>query len=49
MGAVLYEPNILGSKGPRKMTVLLPKLDPAGGRTLPRPVGADASTSLLAE
>ena len=49
VGSVLYEPNLLGSKGPRRMTVLLPKLDPREGRTLPRRVGPDTSASLLAE
>ena len=29
-----YQPNVLGTKGPRKMTVLLPKLDGASGRPL---------------
>lgn len=27
MGAVLYESNVLGSKGPRKMTVMIPTID----------------------
>ena len=27
LGAVLYQPNVLGSRGPRKMTVVLPKLE----------------------
>jgi len=26
LGAVMYAPNIIGTKGPRKMTVVLPKL-----------------------
>ena len=28
---MLYEPNLLGSKGPRKMRVILPALDPETG------------------
>ncbi|KAI8999299.1 tubby C-terminal-like domain-containing protein [Gaertneriomyces semiglobifer] len=31
-GAVLYEPNLLGFKGPRKMTVLLPAMTKDGNR-----------------
>ena len=27
MAAVLYESNVLGSKGPRKMTVLIPTIN----------------------
>ena len=27
MGAVLYESNVLGSKGPRKMNVMIPTID----------------------
>ncbi|ORZ33683.1 tubby C-terminal-like domain-containing protein [Catenaria anguillulae PL171] len=30
--AILYEPNILGFKGPRKMTILLPIMSPDGDR-----------------
>ncbi|KAJ3349875.1 hypothetical protein HDU83_000251, partial [Entophlyctis luteolus] len=32
LAAVLYEPNILGVKGPRKMTVILPGMEPMPGR-----------------
>ncbi|KAM3129701.1 hypothetical protein pb186bvf_018214 [Paramecium bursaria] len=32
LGVVLYESNILGSKGPRKMQVLLPKVDSKSGQ-----------------
>lgn len=32
LGAVLYESNILGSKGPRRMTVVIPVVDPNTGR-----------------
>jgi tubby-related protein 1 len=30
MGAIVYNPNIMGTKGPRKATVVLPKLVPSG-------------------
>ena len=32
MAAVIYEPNVLGLKGPRRMTVLLPPMDHEGQR-----------------
>lgn len=32
LGCVLYESNILGSKGPRKMTVIIPAIDDTGRR-----------------
>ncbi|KAJ3357629.1 hypothetical protein GGF32_000921 [Allomyces javanicus] len=32
LAAVLYEPNILGFKGPRKMTILLPTMTKSGER-----------------
>jgi hypothetical protein len=46
LGAALYQTNVLGTKGPRKMTVLVPKLAP-GGRTphLTQPKG-EGSTLL---
>ncbi|PSC74109.1 king tubby [Micractinium conductrix] len=34
LGAVMYQTNVLGTKGPRKMTVLLPKLAPGGAKPL---------------
>ncbi|KAI9298886.1 brain tubby protein-like protein [Neoconidiobolus thromboides FSU 785] len=37
LGAVFYEPNILGFKGPRKMTVLLMGMTPDGKRPEFRP------------
>ena len=37
LAAVAYQPNLLGTKGPRKMTVLIPRLDAAGRRTAFRP------------
>lgn len=40
LGTALYQTNVLGTKGPRKMTVLIPKLDMDGQRALPlRPKG----------
>ena len=30
MGAVMYNPNLMGTKGPRKAVVVLPKLVPSG-------------------
>ncbi|KAJ3108004.1 hypothetical protein HDU97_002584 [Phlyctochytrium planicorne] len=38
LGGVLYEPNILGFKGPRKMTVLLPAMTKDGMRIPFRPL-----------
>ncbi len=32
-----YQPHLLGAKGPRRMTVLLPRLDAAGRRAAFRP------------
>lgn len=37
IGAVVYERNILGTKGPRKMAVLVPYVDESGKRTVWRP------------
>lgn len=34
LGAALYQTNVLGTKGPRKMTVLIPKLEAGGQRPL---------------
>ncbi|KAJ1949626.1 hypothetical protein IWQ62_006700 [Dispira parvispora] len=41
--AVLYEPNILGFKGPRKMTLILPALKRDGSRQHHRPGKEDIS------
>lgn len=37
LGCVLYEPNVLGFKGPRRMTVALPSMTKAGKRIDVRP------------
>lgn len=37
-GAVVYEPNLLGLKGPRKMTVVLPTMTRQGERIDVRPI-----------
>jgi len=37
MGVVLYQSNILGSKGPRKMRVLLPAVNPQGEHVIWKP------------
>jgi hypothetical protein len=34
LAAVTYQTNVLGTKGPRKMTVLIPKLDSHTSRPL---------------
>ncbi|KAL4452633.1 hypothetical protein ABPG75_008295 [Micractinium tetrahymenae] len=46
LGAVLYQPNVLGTKGPRKMTVLIPKLDSSGSRPAGAAPGSEAETLL---
>ena len=38
LGVVMYETNVLGSRGPRKMKVLLPAIDSHGRRALWRPM-----------
>ncbi|KAI9216134.1 Tub family-domain-containing protein [Blastocladiella britannica] len=45
LGAVLYEPNLLGFKGPRKMTILLPTMSMNGTR-LPMIPTTDRETLL---
>ncbi|KAG2185065.1 hypothetical protein INT43_000978 [Umbelopsis isabellina] len=47
LGAVIYEPNILGFRGPRKMTVLLHTMSKTGERIKYRPT--KESQSLLAQ
>ena len=37
LGAVMYQYNVLGTRGPRKMTALLPRVDTEGHRTVFRP------------
>ncbi|KAI9100459.1 tubby protein-like protein [Phlyctochytrium arcticum] len=44
-GAALYEPNLLGFKGPRKMTVILPTMTKEGKRSEFRP--SDEKESLF--
>jgi tubby-related protein 1 len=41
LGAVMYEQNVIGNKGPRKMTVLLPSVDAEGRRTVFMPTKPD--------
>ena len=36
VGMVRYQHNLLGTRGPRKMTVVIPRLD-SHGRVLPMP------------
>lgn len=43
--AIIYEQNVLGFKGPRKMTIVLPKCDENGNRTTFKPLSE--KTSLL--
>ena len=42
-GVVFYQSNKLISRGPRKMTVLLPSVKPDGSRDLPRPMNDQES------
>ena len=37
LGTVLYKQNVLGSRGPRKMKVMVPRIDAEGQRTMLRP------------
>jgi len=37
LGTVLYKQNVLGSRGPRKMKVMVPRIDGEGQRTMLRP------------
>ena len=46
LAAALYETNILGTKGPRKMTILLPKLNQRPTATSPPPpIGTSTASS----
>lgn len=38
LGAVTYEYNVLGTRGPRKMTTIIPSVDGNGQRAVFRPV-----------
>lgn len=43
LGTVLYKQNVLGSRGPRKMKVMVPRIDGEGQRTMLRPqTGAES-------
>ncbi|GMI27633.1 hypothetical protein TeGR_g610 [Tetraparma gracilis] len=42
LGCVLYAPNVLGSRGPRKMQVCINKVDPQEGMHLWQPRSKDA-------
>lgn len=44
--AVFYESNILGSKGPRKMTAVVPTVRPDGARAIWKPLTPDAGVSV---
>ena len=37
LGAVLYQYNVLGTRGPRKMTAIIPAVDPKDQRAVFRP------------
>lgn len=43
LGCALYESNIMGSRGPRKMSVLLPSVDRKNQRTLWKPIKSTES------
>uniref|UniRef100_A0A8C5YD29 TUB like protein 2 n=1 Tax=Microcebus murinus TaxID=30608 RepID=A0A8C5YD29_MICMU len=43
LGAVCYETNILGSRGPRKMTVIIPAVDSQNQRIICQPQNAQGS------
>lgn len=49
LGVILYEPNVLGTKGPRKMKVLLPALDLEGRRALFKPMNDVSEIAHLLE
>eukprot|EP00887_Chlorella_sp_A99_P002521 scaffold6.g2521.t1 len=46
LAAVTYATNVLGTKGPRRMTALLPKLAPGGARPLALAPAAEAESLL---
>lgn len=45
LGAVLFQYNVLGTRGPRKMTALIPEIDAEGNREVFRP--AEEKDSIL--
>lgn len=46
LAAALYQANVLGTKGPRKLTALLPKLEAGGRRPLRLAPKAELDTLL---
>jgi len=47
LGAVTYEYNVLGTRGPRKMMSIIPAVDPNGQRQIFRPVNADGKEGII--
>lgn len=41
MGTILYKQNVLGSRGPRKMKVMVPSVNEQGERKVLRPTSKD--------
>lgn len=41
LGTILYKQNVLGSRGPRKMKVMVPSVNERGERTVLRPTSKD--------
>ena len=47
LAAVLYETNIIGTKGPRRMTAVVPAVDASGKRSQWKPDGSEDSEVLI--
>eukprot|EP01061_Rhynchopus_euleeides_P020139 TRINITY_DN32890_c0_g1_i2.p1 TRINITY_DN32890_c0_g1~~TRINITY_DN32890_c0_g1_i2.p1 ORF type:complete len:418 (+),score=141.27 TRINITY_DN32890_c0_g1_i2:53-1255(+) len=47
LAAVLYETNIIGTKGPRRMTAIVPAVDSSGKRAPWKPDGSEDSEMLI--
>ena len=47
VAAVRYEVNVLGTKGPRKMTAIMPAIDAESGRPLARAPSIHADNSII--
>ena len=47
LGAVTYEYNVLGTRGPRKMTTVIPSVDENGQRSVFRPVTKDGKEGII--
>eukprot|EP01063_Lacrimia_lanifica_P037221 TRINITY_DN757_c1_g3_i1.p1 TRINITY_DN757_c1_g3~~TRINITY_DN757_c1_g3_i1.p1 ORF type:complete len:388 (+),score=132.57 TRINITY_DN757_c1_g3_i1:85-1248(+) len=47
LAAVLYEPNVMGSKGPRRMIAIVPSVDASGKRVPWKPESTEDSESLI--